>query len=57
GLQDINGRELAALVPLAVITLWLGIYPSTMLDVMTTSLNHLVEFVKQGGAAVAMLPK
>ncbi|MBI3586663.1 MAG: NADH-quinone oxidoreductase subunit M [Ignavibacteriales bacterium] len=57
GLPDINGRELAALVPLAIITLWLGVYPSTMLDIMTTSVNHLVEFVKQGGAAVAMLPK
>ncbi len=57
GLPDISGRELSALVPLAIITLWLGIYPSTMLDVMTTSLNHLVEIVKQGGAAVAMLPK
>lgn len=57
GLPDINGRELAALVPLAIITLWLGVYPSTMLDIMTTSVNHLVEFVKQGGAAVALLPK
>lgn len=57
GLPDINGRELAALVPLAIITLWLGVYPSTMLDIMTASINHLVEFVKQGGAAVALLPK
>jgi len=55
-LPDINGRELFTLVPLAVIVIALGIYPSIMLDLMTSSLNHLVEFVKQGGAAVAMLP-
>jgi hypothetical protein len=26
-----------------------------MLDLMTSSLNHLVEFVKQGGSAAATL--
>ena len=55
-LPDINGRELFTLVPLAVIVIALGIYPSLMLDLMTSSLNHLVDFVRQGGAAVAMLP-
>ena len=54
-LPDINGRELFTLVPLAVVVVVLGIYPSLMLDLMTSSLNHLVEFVKQGGSAVAML--
>lgn len=56
GLPDINGRELAALVPLAIIVLALGIYPSLMIDLMTTSLNHLVDLVKSGGSSVAMIP-
>jgi NADH-quinone oxidoreductase subunit M len=55
-LPDISGRELFTLVPLAVVVLALGIYPSLMLDLMTSSLNHLVDFVKQGGAASAMMP-
>ena len=55
-LPDINGRELFTLVPLAVVVLALGIYPSLMLDLMTSSLNHLVDFVKQGGSAAAMMP-
>ncbi len=54
-LPDINGRELFTLVPLAVVVLTLGIYPSLMLDLMTSSMNHLVEIVKLGGAAVAAI--
>lgn len=55
GLADINGRELFTLVPLAVIVLALGIYPSLVLDLMTSSLNHLVNVVT-GAAPVAMVP-
>ncbi len=47
-LPDINGRELFTLVPLAVIVLVLGICPSLLLDLMTSSLNHLVEVVRAG---------
>jgi NADH-quinone oxidoreductase subunit M len=54
-LPDINGRELFTLVPLAIIVFALGIYPSLLLDLMTSSLNHLVEFVKQGGSAIALV--
>ena len=49
-LPDINGRELFTLVPLAIIVLALGIYPSLLLDLMTSSLNHLVEVVRSGAA-------
>lgn len=55
-LPDINPVETFTLVPLAVIVLVLGIYPSFMLDMMTTSLNHLVDLVAKGGAAVVMIP-
>ncbi len=56
GLPDINGRELFTLVPLALIVLALGIYPSFLLNVMTSSVNHLVDFIAKSGAAAAMLP-
>ncbi len=55
-LPDINPVETFTLVPLAVIILVLGIYPSFMLDMMTTSLNHLVDIVAKGGAVVAVIP-
>lgn len=52
-LPDINGRELFTLVPLAVIVIWLGIYPAPALDLMSSSINTLVEFVStSGGLAV-----
>jgi NADH-quinone oxidoreductase subunit M len=54
-LPDINGRELFTLVPLAIVVLVLGIYPSLLLDMMTASLNHLVEIVKQGSGALALV--
>jgi NADH-quinone oxidoreductase subunit M len=54
-LPDINGRELFTLVPLAVVVIALGIYPSLMLDLMTSSLNHLVNVVISA-APVAVIP-
>ncbi len=55
-MPDVNGRELFTLVPLAIVVLVLGIYPSFMLNLMTTSVNHLVDVLARGGAAVAMVP-
>lgn len=44
-LKDIDGREYAMLIPLTLIILFLGIYPSALLDVMNTSVNSLVHFL------------
>jgi NADH-quinone oxidoreductase subunit M len=55
GLPDINGRELFTLVPLAVVVLVLGIYPSLLIDLLTSSLNHLVKLVASG-SVVALVP-
>ena len=44
-LKDIDFREYAMFVPLTIIIIVLGIYPSLMLDIMNTSVNTLVEFV------------
>ena len=51
--DDINGIELTALIPLAIIIIYLGIYPNPMLDLMSTSVNHLIDFVKIGGGFAA----
>lgn len=44
-LTDLDKREYAMLVPLALIVIFLGIYPSAMLDVMNSSVNSLVNYV------------
>jgi len=53
GLPDINARELGMLIPLAVIVIFLGIYPAPMINLMTSSINTLVDVVnKNGGMAM-----
>ena len=47
-----NGRETLMLASLAVVVIFLGIYPSPMLNLMTASMNHLAELL-QNSAAVA----
>jgi NADH-quinone oxidoreductase subunit M len=44
--DDLIAREYAALVPLAIIIIYLGVYPAPMLDLMNASVNHFVEFMK-----------
>ncbi len=44
--DDINGRELTALIPLAVIVIFLGIMPNPIIDMMSASVNHFVEFMR-----------
>jgi len=36
-------REIAIFVPLIILTLWMGIYPSTFLDPIEVSVTNLVE--------------
>lgn len=43
--DDIKWVELVALVPLAVVIIYLGINPSPMLNMMESSVNHLIQFV------------
>jgi len=33
-IADLNGRELAALLPIAALCLWIGVYPKSVLDVI-----------------------
>ena len=52
--DDINTVELVALTPLALITIYLGINPNPMINLMTSSVNHLIEFVKVSGQVAGM---
>ena len=39
-ITDLNVREVAALLPLAVLVFWIGVYPKFFLDRMAPSLRH-----------------
>ncbi len=45
-LKDLDAREYTMLVPLAIVVVVLGVYPSIMIDLMNTSISALVEQVK-----------
>ena len=44
-LPDVNKRELVALIPLAIITVWLGIYPKPLLDPINNSVESIVQLM------------
>jgi NADH-quinone oxidoreductase subunit M len=41
-IADLTPREVAVFAPLVVLVLWMGIYPSTFLDMMHVSVDNLV---------------
>jgi len=44
--DDINRLELVALIPLAIIVIFLGVYPNPILDLLTGSVNHFIDIMK-----------
>jgi len=46
-LKDIDLREYAMFVPLSIIIIFLGVYPSAMLDLMNSSVNSMVQFMDE----------
>ncbi len=42
-LYDFNLREMGMLIPLVGFVFWIGLYPKPFLDVMHSSVNHLVQ--------------
>ena len=42
------------LVPLAMIVIFLGVYPSPILDLMNSSMNSLAEILRHAGSAANM---
>lgn len=56
-LLDLNGREVATLLPIVGLVLWLGIYPAPLLDAIEPAVQHLVKQVcaSQPGLAVCVV--
>jgi NADH-quinone oxidoreductase subunit M len=42
GLKDLNVREFATFVPLIIMAVWIGIYPTPFLDRLDTSVNRVI---------------
>jgi NADH-quinone oxidoreductase subunit M len=53
-LTDINGRELFAVVPLAVITIMLGIIPGPFLSMIRTTMTEIIENVVTLGGTIGL---
>ncbi|MCW9032665.1 MAG: NADH-quinone oxidoreductase subunit M [Alphaproteobacteria bacterium] len=50
-IKDLSAREVAIFAPLAIVTIWMGIYPMTFLDVMHVSVENLITNFNQAVAA------
>ncbi|MDH5296696.1 MAG: proton-conducting transporter membrane subunit, partial [Nitrospirota bacterium] len=46
-LSDLSMRELATVIPLAILILWIGVYPSPLMEMMDSSVTHLVQHMAQ----------
>jgi len=44
-LKDLDFREYAMFIPLSIIIIFLGVYPSAMLNLMNSSVNAMVKFM------------
>jgi len=53
-LTDIDTREYVMFIPLTIIIIFLGIYPSAMLDIMNSSVNTLVQFMMDGATNISL---
>ncbi len=50
-LTDLNIREVLTLAPIALLILWIGLYPGHLLGLSSASTRHLVDVVKARSAA------
>lgn len=50
---DADGREIIAMVALAIFVLWIGLHARPFLDIMDVSVNHLLEQMKSVGSYYA----
>ena len=48
-INDLNRREYIMLVPLALVTLLLGIFPSLLIDWMNPAINKMIRIVSENG--------
>ena len=54
---DLSPREIAVFAPLVILVFWMGVYPSTFIDMMSVSVDNLITNYRvalgEAGTAVA----
>jgi NADH-quinone oxidoreductase subunit M len=45
-LQDLSGREYAYMIPLVILSLWIGVYPKSFMDYTAAPVNAVVKHVR-----------
>jgi len=48
GIMDLNKREIAVFVPLLIMVIWMGIYPSSFLSIMEPAVQRVIEQYQAG---------
>ncbi len=56
GILDLSEREVLIFAPLALLVIWMGVYPMSFLEVMHVSVTKLVNDFELARAAADMLP-
>jgi NADH-quinone oxidoreductase subunit M len=54
-LPDLTGREYFMLIPLTIIIIFLGVYPSPMLNLMNASVNQMVKYLNEAQFVISGL--
>jgi len=47
-LPDLTAREAATLVPLAMVVVWVGVYPGPLLEIMDACVENLIQLMDKG---------
>ncbi|MGB0910484.1 MAG: complex I subunit 4 family protein [Nitrospirales bacterium] len=54
-LPDLSSRELATVIPLAILVLWIGLYPGPLMEMMDASVTNLVNHMDTNSSAKVVL--
>ncbi|GJL54268.1 MAG: NADH:ubiquinone oxidoreductase subunit M [Nitrospirales bacterium] len=54
-LPDLSKRELMTVIPLAILVLWIGLYPSPLMEMMDASVTNLVEHMATISPQMALI--
>ena len=54
-IKDLSSREIMVFAPLVILIFWMGIYPSSFLEILHVSVTNLIDRVEFAQAASAAL--
>jgi len=54
-LPDLSNRELATVIPLAILVLWIGLYPGPLMEMMDASVTSLVTHMANFSPQIALI--